>query len=93
MQSIKAGIGQSLFDIALQYCGSIESAMDIALSASINVDTDTQTGTQFKVPDVINTMIVDYYAKNNLVPATAINTDTIGEGIGYWLIENDFIVQ
>lgn len=61
---------QTLWDIALQYCGSAQAALSIARSNNIAL-TDTPTpGTELTVPDVINKKVVEYYSLNGIVPAT-----------------------
>jgi hypothetical protein len=60
---------QSLFDIAIQYCGSIEAVFDIARLNAIDVTNDRQT--ELLIPYVYNRNMVEYYSNNNIVPATA----------------------
>ena len=96
MQTIKTGIGQSIFDIAVQHTGTVEAAMDIALANGIAVDSELATG-QILNHDhfvVVNKMILEYYLRNAITPATGLAAaQAPGEGIGFWIIENDFIIQ
>ena len=51
MKSVTVLNGQTIFDIAVSECGSIESAYEIAMMNGINVFSDIETGTVLKVPD------------------------------------------
>jgi len=95
MQTIKAGIGQSIFDLAIQHMGSVEAAFDIAHANGLAVDAALTPGQQLKIAEgVANRMMVDYYTRNNIHPATALTmTDLIDEGVGYWIVGDTFIVN
>jgi hypothetical protein len=67
MKIIRAG-GQTLFDIALQYCGSAQAAYDIARLNDISL-TDEQSG-EIEVPAAINARLAKYFRDNGLCPAT-----------------------
>lgn len=90
---------QSVLDIALQHCGSLEAAFDIAQSNGISLTDDLTTGQSMSVPDATDAEMAQHYGVNNICPATAITQDEInailatGEGIEFWGIEYDFIVQ
>jgi hypothetical protein len=45
------------------------------------------------LPDVVNQEVVNYYANNSIVPATAINNPMLVAGIEFWRIEYDFSVN
>lgn len=70
MKTITLLQGQSLFDIALQHCGSMEAAFDIAALNDIAV-TDNPAGMALQLPAPIDTMVVTYYKNNDIKPATA----------------------
>lgn len=90
---------QSVLDIALQYCGALEAAFDIALSNGISLSDDLTIGQQLVVPEPIDKTMAWHYNVNGILPATAITMEeindilNIGDGIGFWGIEIDFIVQ
>lgn len=90
---------QSIFDIALQHCGSNDAAWDIAQLNGISLTDDIAPGTTLKIPEVVKPRIVTFYQAQRHVPATNITTQeaveqTIGgEGIGFWAIGIDFIVS
>lgn len=90
--------GQSLFDIAIQECGSAESAFELALMNGLAVSDELANGQVLELPAVAEKQIVRQYAVDNVFPATAITpeqyNETIeGEGIGFWGIGFDFIIS
>ena len=90
---------QSVLDIALQHCGSLEAAFDLAQCNDISLTDDLAAGQTLTVPEPTDTAMAQYYGVNDLQPATAItqaeinDTLNIGEGIEFWAIEYDFIVS
>lgn len=90
---------QSLLDVAVQHCGSFEAAFDIAMGNGLSVTDDLNAGDRLEMPKQDNKEVADYYAVNDLHPASAVTQDEIlevlntGEGIEFWGIEFDFIVQ
>ncbi len=64
--------GQTLFDIALQYCGDISAAYDIAVINDIEITSNLVVGEEINIPDVINKNVVNYYQQNEIKPSTAI---------------------
>ena len=90
---------QSLLDIALQHSGSMETAFEIALLNELSLTDDLAAGTQVVLPENDgNKEVENYYAVNDLRPASAItqaeinDTLNIGEGVEFWAIEYDFEV-
>ncbi len=90
---------QSLLDIALQHSGSMEAAFEIALLNELSLTDDLAAGTQVVLPENDgNKEVENYYAVNDLRPASAItqaeinDTLNIGEGVEFWAIEYDFEV-
>jgi len=88
---------QSLLDIALQYTGSAETALDIALANGISLSDDLEPGATLTLPDSQgNRAMTQYYTVNNIMPATAIESSPEAQplgGINYMGIEIDFIVS
>lgn len=98
MKTVTVLDGQSIFDIAVQKCGSAESAFDISLLNGISLTDVIAGGTVLQLPSVKNADNVSVFETGNINPATALTANDIantieGEGIGYWSIENDFIVS
>lgn len=98
MPTIQTNEGQTLKDIAVQYLGNAERVSEIALLNNINITDDLEIGTSLLIPevDIEKTSIINHFQKNNIVPASSIDV-AVGEeeeeGIDYWAIEEDFIIQ
>lgn len=92
---------QCLADIALQACGSLEAFFAIAEKNGLSITDDLQAGQvlEYEMADVQSKQVVATYKTDNIIPATAVSNAeindllAIGEGIGFWAIEYDFIVS
>lgn len=62
--------GQTVFDIAMQHCGSVEAAFDIAAMNDIAVTSHLQPGAVALLPDIVAKTIVAFYKNHNISPAT-----------------------
>ena len=95
MGKITAYCNQTCFDLAVQTSGSIEAVFDlIAINPGLQLDGQVAEAVEIRTPVVINQQIYDYYTRNAITPATGLGTAvTTGDGIGYWIINDDFIVQ
>ena len=65
--------GQSIFDVALQRCGSIETAFAIARLNGLALTHIFTVTTVITVPDTVNADVVNYYSNNSIKPATQLN--------------------
>ncbi len=98
MKSVKVLDGQTLVDIAVQELGDAERVMEIAEANEMKVTDDLVSGSEIMVPDFDRTKrsIVNLFSDDANKPASALTVDEtegVGEGIGFWIIENDFVVQ
>jgi hypothetical protein len=98
MQTIKINDSQTLLDVAIQHCGNVELAYDLAVANGLNFSDDLIIGDEMVVFDVAveKKKVVEVFnnSKNILVPASKKDDVSIGlEGIGYWAIGVDFIVS
>lgn len=59
MKSITALQGQSIFDIAIQYCGSVDASYAIAKANGLTLDATLLPGQIVLVPEVIDRRIVE----------------------------------
>ena len=85
---------QSIFDIAVQQCGSEEAAFEIALLNNKSVVDDLKIGEELTLPAQTQKITAEHFANNRLTPATALGMEEAGfEGINYMGIEYDFIVS
>lgn len=71
MRTAVAMSGQTMFDLALQYCGDIEAAFDIASLNDMPVTSSLCPGETIRLPDVANKRVADYFKANGIKPATA----------------------
>lgn len=73
MPRITVKDSQSLFDIALQYCGTVESAFAIAQANDISITDVLMPGSFLNIPDDIvqDTDVLKYYSQNSVIPANA----------------------
>jgi LysM repeat protein len=93
---------QSLFDIAIQYFGSAESAMEVALLNDLSITDKLVVGQELELPKVSayeNKERVNYYATNNIYPATSESVErteeiiNVPDGIDYMIIGKTFIIR
>ena len=64
MREVTVLNGQTIFDIAIQSCGNVESAYDIALLNDIDVFSYPQPGTTLNVPDVVNKQVIKMFEQD-----------------------------
>lgn len=98
MTTVKILDGQTIADIAVQELGDAERSTELANLNNMAVTDDLVSGSLLLVPDPESdkTNIVQLFSDPANAPASA---DSAGglvaplEGIGYWYLENDFVVQ
>lgn len=96
MATVKILEGQTLFDIAVQELGDAERVMEIATFNDISITEDLLPGSFIQVPayDLTKRGIVNLFSRMCIKPASGgITVTEKNEGIDYWEIEKDFIVQ
>lgn len=95
MQTITTGNRQCFLDLAMQYAGAVESSFEIAYQANRSFTDEPAAGTIFPAPVVVNANIVAQYVASKVKPASIdiVTGETAGEGIGYWIVDNDFKVS
>jgi len=71
---IKVLQGQTLFDIAVQTSGSVETAFEIALINSIGITDELTHGTTLSTVGVLNKQIRSYYQNKQITPATGLGS-------------------
>lgn len=92
---------QSLLDIVLQECGSLDSIFSLAEQNGIAVTDDLPAGKEleYTLEDITQKQVVISLANRGIKPATAISSDLLSdgelllEGVEFWGIEYDFIVS
>lgn len=84
---------QSVYDIAIEYCGSADQATVIAQLNDISPDDEVDAGTVLLVPEATQPVIFNEYKVNSIKPATGNVDALIQGGIGYMGISINFIVS
>lgn len=91
----RAKQGQSFIDMVYQQTGSFEDLIASAILNGTSVTKDIAIGDEIQTPAVRN--LKNYLALQKRNPATAIRTQFEQreelEGIGYWIIANNFKVS
>lgn len=91
-KTVIAQAGQTLADLAIQYLGSLASWADLAALNGLGLTDAITPGQALILPGVSEKRVAAYYKSGGYFPAAgAINTSN--EGVAYWGIEYDFIVQ
>lgn len=70
MKTVTAYQGQSIFDIAIQHCGSVEASYAIAKLNSLTLDATLLPGQTLQVPEVTDRRIVEELMRRGVVPGT-----------------------
>lgn len=91
---------QTLFDVAIRHCGTVEAAAAIAIINNVSITQDLLPGQLLELPTQYygNVETVNYFKTNKIDPATALTEaqkvlNEGNSGIDYWQIENNFIIQ
>lgn len=86
--------GQSLVDIALQECGSVEGVFALALANEISLTAMLTAGNNLLLVNVATPTVTNYYSVRSLRPATDITDSSVKlGGVGYMGVDIDFIVS
>lgn len=92
---MKVEQGQSFLDLVIQATGDIDNAFEMALKNGIGITKTLTIGQEIEPIPVTNKRVFQEFNELNK-PATAWNekeSPLILEGISYWIINQDFIVQ
>lgn len=92
----KSQQGQNFIDMVCQLSGSFESVLEMAILNNRSITTPLNIGEEIKAGTIKNPEIVNLFKKKQ--PATALQNSPDGpieelEGISYWIINKNFIVQ
>jgi hypothetical protein len=90
--------GQTLLDIASQELGDASRAFEIAVMNNMSLTDDLVSGETLLTPDADTKVrgIIQLFSDSSKAPASA---DVAGEmkskseGVEFWKLENDFIIQ
>ena len=89
---------QSFLDLGIQHTGSVENAFVLALQNGKSLTDDLVAGEQLSLKNTKNNKdILSYYQSKKLQPATGVSHTGCSslqlQGIGYWVISNDFKIS
>ena len=73
MREVTVLNGQTIFDIAIQSCGDVSMAYDIALLNGIDVFADLEPGMKLNVPDITNKQVAGIFEENKPVSKSVVN--------------------
>lgn len=97
MEQITVQEGQSVSDLAIQYYGSIEGADQIADLNDISPCAFIAPGTKLLIGTPVKKNTAAYFRSQKIHVATYRDVfrpeESTGEGIGYWVIGETFIVS
>lgn len=77
MERYKPSENQSFLDIAIQMCGSLSSAFELAVKNGRSVTDELAPGESLDLTPVDNPDLAAYWVHNNLAPATAKEPDPV----------------
>ena len=68
MKTIIAASGQTLMDIVLTHCGTIEALMDVAIYNNLPADSEMNIGDEIVIPDGVPVVadVVEYFSEHNI---------------------------
>lgn len=90
MKQVPVKNNQTLFDIACQEYGDVTAVFDLVELNGFDSPVDNlNAGQMINIGEPKNKAIKDYLEQYEVVSGT---DDSRAEGIGFWLIEDDFIV-
>jgi predicted Zn-dependent protease len=84
--------GQTLADLAVQYLGGLDGITSLAALNGLALTEELEAGSILTLPAQRDKRVVAYFARGGYYPATGEQIELL-EGIDYWGIEFDFIVQ
>jgi len=98
MKQVKILFGQTLIDLAVQELGDASRAFELAVLNGLNISDDLIAGQEILVPEAAREKkaVVLLFTDKANAPASADITGelkTQAEGVEFWTIEKDFIVQ
>lgn len=84
--------GQTLADISVQHCGGLTAWAELATMNGLSMTASLSPGQSLALPGPVDKRTVALFKSSGLAPAAG-TVLPYGDGIGFWVIENDFIVQ
>ena len=91
MRKATVRVNQTLVDIAVQYCGSVEAVFELAQMNGLSVTDELTAGQELILPEQYNIPVAHTFEKNKYFPAVLLLEEL--EGIDYDIIEIDLEIQ
>lgn len=85
--------GQTLQDIAIQYCGNLGALSELATMNNLALTQEIAAGQELLLPAVVDKRVEVVFRAGGYFPAAGNNFNQDLEGVGFWGIEFDFIVS
>ncbi|MGQ0737671.1 MAG: hypothetical protein ACT4OJ_01300 [Bacteroidota bacterium] len=95
MPNVRIKENETSLDVAVLNSGHVDGVFDLALTNGLSITQDLVSGDELMTGPVIDEEAKTELGSRRARPASAIdiNEGEQLEGIGYWIIGNDFIVQ
>jgi LysM repeat protein len=84
--------GQTLADIAIEHCGGLSAWSELASLNGLPMTALLNPGQVLALPNPSDKRTVAFFKNGRYSPAAG-QIVPYGDGIGWWIIEQDFIVQ
>lgn len=97
--TVKVQANQTLIDIAMQCMGDASFVFAVAAANGLEVTADLVPGTILQVPEagLDKKKTVEYFNMQGNQPASLLSGEVGGvetdEGIDFWYVEDDFVIQ
>lgn len=94
MSNVRVLPNQSLFDIAVRHLGSAEGVFELARINGLTITSELQAGQVLQLNEVGDPRVVQNFVQERIDPGSSLESGySEPQGIGYWIIGQNFIVQ
>jgi hypothetical protein len=95
MKTVTLEVHQTMLDLALQHCGSADALVEIASLNDVEITEELPAGSLVIVPEAYDKQRVKFLLNGNHKPFTGpLNRiDEAGQGLEFWAIEIDFVIN
>lgn len=95
MPNVKIRHRETLLDVAVLQAGNISGVFELALLNNVSITKDFASGEELMTGAIVNQDVVTELKSRNAKPARGISIvpGQQNEGIGFWKVFVDFVVQ
>ena len=93
MNRIQAKDRQTLLDVQLMACGTLDGVIDTCALNDMSLTDNLEDGQEIEVPTTTDNKVVDVYMNKGYCPATAVVVSVAPGGVGYMSVGVDFVVS